>query len=101
MGSATEIADQCISELIVHILKYCIPVRGNFCGGFISRISRVSPREHFHFNMSIIVMKTSTNRKIKLSWISPLSPKSQKYLCAKYIAYTVLRADECVYTHVG
>ena len=55
-----------------------------------SRISRVRPHKHFHFNICIfIVMKTSTNREIKLSRISPLSQKSLKYLCAKYLAYTV------------
>ena len=53
-----------------------------------SRISRVRPREHFHFNICLfIVMKTSTNRETKISRISPISPKSRKYLCAKYMAY--------------
>ena len=34
-------------------------------------------------------MKTSENREIKLSRISTPSPKSQKYLYAKIMAYTV------------
>ena len=52
---------------------------------------RVRPREHFHFNVCLfIVMKTSENREIKLSRISPRSQKSRKYLCAKYMAYTVI-----------
>ena len=34
-------------------------------------------------------MKTSENREIKLSRISPLSLKSWKYLCTKYMAYIV------------
>ena len=56
---------------------------------FISRISRVRPRENFHFNISLfIVMKTS---EIKPLQISPPSPKLRKYLYAKYtcMAYTV------------
>ena len=32
-------------------------------------------------------MKTSENPEIELSRISPLSPTSQKYLYAKYMAY--------------
>ena len=54
-------------------------------------ISRVSPRETFHFNMWLfIVMKTIKKKNwIKPSQISPPSPKSRKYLYAKYMAYTV------------
>ena len=49
--------------------------------------SQVSPRENFHCNMWLFkVMKTPQNREIKPSPISPPSPKSRKYLYAKYIA---------------
>ena len=66
-------------------VPYCI--HGYFCGGFIFA-SQSS--ENFHFNIWLfIVMKTSENRKIKPSQISPPIPKSRKYLYAKYMAYTV------------
>ena len=67
-------------------------VRGYFLMVLFSRISRVSPRENFQFNIWLfIVMKASQNRKIKPSQINQPSPKSQKYLYTKYMAYTVLR----------
>ena len=56
----------------------------------LSRISRVRPRENFHFNLCLFkVMKTSEYREIKPLQISKPSPKPQKYLYAKTMAYTV------------
>ena len=56
-----------------------------------SRISPVSLREHFHFN---IWWKHHKSREIKPSQISPPSPQSQTYLYMKYMVYTVICGEE-------
>ena len=57
---------------------------------YFTWISRVRPHKNFHFNIWLsIVMKTSQNRKIKPLRIPQPSPKSQKYMYAKYLSYTV------------
>ena len=57
-----------------------------------SQISRVSPRKTFHFDIYVAIYSNEniTNiAKITLLQISPPSPKSRKYLYAKYMAHTV------------
>ena len=66
--------------------KYCIC--GYFAVVLFSQISRVSPRENFHFNIWLfIVMETAQKSQIKPSRISPPCPKSRKHLYAEYMAY--------------
>ena len=61
---------------------------------WFSWISQVGPRKHLHFNLCLfIVLKTSENRKFKLSRISPLSPKSWKYLREIYGVYNTSKCD--------
>ena len=73
------------------LCQYCI--RGNFRSGFTFANFASQTTQKFSLQyMSIYSNENIRKSRIKLSRISPLSPKSQKYLCAKYMTYTVLYA---------
>ena len=81
-------------NIVIYVTVYMVI----FAIVLVSQISRVRPRESFHFNLCLfIVWKHQKNCKINPSRISAPSPKSWKYLYVKIMVYTVCRIEDLLY----